>query len=199
MMDASMMYRFLRCALLLLTIPLSCAPALAADLGVDLSGHPVSDLGGPGVRFVVLIFAASDCPISNRYVPEIARLNGEFTSHGVRFWWVFPNAEDTAAKVSQHEREFAIKEDIVLDPKQTLVHLAHATITPEAAVFAVRDSELNEIYRGRIDDRYRAIGEERPQPSHHDLEAALNAALADKPIPRPAGPPVGCSVVFLQQ
>ena len=194
-----MMYRFLRCALLLLTIPLSCAPALAADLGVDLSGHPVSDLGGPGVRFVVLIFAASDCPISNRYVPEIARLNGEFTSHGVRFWWVFPNAEDTAAKVSQHEREFAIKEDIALDPKQTLVHLAHATITPEAAVFAVRDSELNEIYRGRIDDRYRAIGEERPQPSHHDLEVALIAALADKPIPRPAGPPVGCSVVFLQQ
>lgn len=171
----------------------------AQKLGIDLHDRPVGELGGPGIRFVVLIFAASDCPISNRYVPEIARLNREFARRGVRIWWVFPNAADTAGRVEQHNRDFAIKEDTVLDPQQNLVRLAHATITPEAAVFAVHGSGLNEIYRGRIDDRYLSIGQERPQPSRHDLEAAIDAALAGRAIPHPGGPPVGCSVVFLGQ
>lgn len=182
----------------MLTIALTFArTGTAQQLGTDLNGHPVSELDGPGIRFVVLIFAASDCPISNRYVPEIARLNGEFASRGVRIWWVFPNASDTAAVVAQHDRDFAIKEGALLDPDQKLVRLAHATITPEAAVFAVHGSALDEIYRGRIDDRYLAIGQERPHPSHHDLEAAIDAAVDGRAIPRPAGPPVGCSVVFL--
>jgi hypothetical protein len=55
------------------------------------------------------------------------------------------------------------------------------------------------VYRGRVDDRYLAIGREKPQPEHHDLELALTAALNGRIIPQPAGPPVGCSVVFLQK
>jgi len=31
------------------------------------------------------------------------------------------------------------------------------------------------------------------------LEAAIVAALAGKPVPQPGGPPVGCSIVFLQK
>ena len=171
----------------------------AEPYGVDLHGSPVRELAGPGTRFVVLIFAASDCPICNRYVPEVARLNHEFSSHGVRIWWVFPNPEDTASVIAQHNRDFAITEREVLDTRQTLVHLAHITITPEAAIFRVDGEGMHEIYRGRVDDRYLAIGRERPQPDHRDLEVALTAALANQPIPQPAGPPVGCSVVYLRK
>jgi hypothetical protein len=174
------------------------------EFGVDLQGHPVRELAGPGVRVVVLVFAASDCPISNRYVPEIARLSKEFAGRegagqGVRFWWVFPNAGDTAAVVAGHNREFAIHEDTVLDPRQTLVRKAQATVTPEAAVFVVEAGGLREVYHGRIDDRYISLGQERPQPGSHDLEAGIAAALAGKPVPQPLGPPVGCSIVFLPQ
>lgn len=169
----------------------------AEQYGMDLSGNQVTNLSGPGVRLVVLVFAASDCPISNRYVPEIARLSREFVPRGVRFWWVFPNPGDTAAVVAQHNRDFSIREDTVLDTRQTLVRLAQATTTPEAAVFAAEKGSFTRIYRGRIDDRYLAIGEERPQPGTHDLEAAISAALIGKPIARPVGPPVGCSIVSL--
>ncbi len=180
---------------LLLSLSTACL-ATPPRYGVGVDGKPISDLAGPGVRFVVLIFAASDCPISNRYVPEIARLNREFSPQGVRFWWVFPNATDTAEVVRQHNVEFAIHEDSLLDAFQTMVKRANVTITPEAAVFT---AGMREVYRGRIDDRYLSIGQERPQPQQHDLEAAIAAALADKPIPHPAGPPVGCSIVFLQK
>jgi hypothetical protein len=181
--------------MLLLSVAASCS-ASTARFGIDLDGKPVNDLAGPGIRVVVLLFAASDCPISNRYVPEIARLNKEFSSQGVRFWWVFPNPEDTTPIVSQHLRDFAIHEDALLDRDQALVKRANATTTPEAAVFT---ADLRELYHGRIDDRYLDIGQERPQPQDHDLETAIAAALAGKPIPPPGGPPVGCSIVFLQK
>jgi hypothetical protein len=58
---------------------------------------------------------------------------------------------------------------------------------------------LREVYRGRIDDRYLSIGQERPQPQQHDLEAAISATLADKPVPQSGGPPIGCSIVSLQK
>jgi len=178
-----------------LTLSLSCSPA-AERYGIDLSGRPIGELGGPGIRFIVLVFAATDCPISNRYVPEIARLNKEFSSQGVRFWWVFPNPSDNAHLVSQHNKDFAIHEKSLLDVSQATTQRAHATITPEAAVFT---ADMREVYRGRIDDRYLDIGRERPQAGHHDLEVAISAALAGKPVPQPGGPPVGCSIVFLQK
>jgi hypothetical protein len=193
----NLLHRFVVLALLLAP---ACTRAQSAErYGVDLHGQPVRQLAGPGTRFVVLIFAASDCPICNRYVPEIARLNHEYSSRGVRVWWVFPNPEDTASVIARHNQEFAIRERTVLDTSQTLVHLAHITITPEAAIFRVDGEGMHQVYRGRVDDRYMAIGNERPRPDHLDLELALDAALADKPIPQPVGPPVGCSVVFLQK
>ena len=135
-----------------LSLALSPSSSAATErYGVDLNGRPVSDLGGPGIHFIVLIFAATDCPISNRYVPEIARLNKEFSPQGVRFWWVFPNPSDHAHLVSKHNKEFAIRENSLLDVSQAMVHRANATVTPEAAVFT---AGMREVYHGRIDDRY---------------------------------------------
>lgn len=171
----------------------------STDFGTDLKGQPIRQLAVPGVRVVVLFFASSDCPVSNRYVPKIARLNQEFGTQGVRFWWVYPNAADTAKLVAKHNRDYSVTGESILDPNQSLVRLAHATVTPEAAVFLVDGNALQEVYHGRIDDRYISLGQERPQPQHHDLEMAIAAALAGKPVPKPGGPPVGCSIVYLQK
>jgi hypothetical protein len=190
----------LRIISLLFLTALACAALHAAEpYGLDLQGVPVRELGGPGIRVVVLVFAASDCPISNRYVPEIARLNREFKEQGVRIWWVFPNPEDNSSTVAQHNHAFAVNEPTVLDTQQYLVHLARVTVTPEAAVFNSDGETLREVYRGRIDDRYLSIGQERPQPQRRELEAAISATLAGKPVPHPAGAPVGCSIVYLQK
>jgi hypothetical protein len=190
----------LRITTLLCFVVSACALLHANEpYGLNLQGATVQELGGPGIRVVVLIFAASDCPISNRYVPEIARLNREFTRQGVRIWWVFPNPEDNSSTVAEHNHAFAITEPTVLDIRQHLVHLAHVTTTPEAAVFRSSGDVLREVYRGRIDDRYLSIGQERPQPQQHDLEAAISATLADKPVPQSGGPPIGCSIVSLQK
>jgi thiol-disulfide isomerase/thioredoxin len=166
-------------------------------LAVGLDGRPVTQLAPPGSRAVVLFFAASDCPISNRYVPEIQRLAQEYSSAGVRVWFVYPNAQDDAQVVQAHNREFGITAQTALDKAQTLTKMAGAATTPEAAVFLPQGDTLHEVYRGRIDDRYINLGTERPQPTHHDLEEAIRAVLAGKPVPKPSGPAVGCSIVKL--
>jgi hypothetical protein len=161
----------------------------------DLQGREVERLAPSGTMAVVLIFAATDCPISNRYVPEIARLDMELSSQGVAFWWVFPNPGDTVNVVRNHGRDFSITTPTLIDSRQNLVQMAHVSVTPEAAVFAVEGGNLRELYHGRIDDRYLAFGQERPQANRHDLEDVIQAALAGRPIPKPSGEPVGCSII----
>ena len=176
--------------------------ALAMGAGLtgatDLNGHPVIDLAPAGARAVVLFFAASDCPISNRYIPDLQRLAKQFEPLGVRVWFVYPNPGDDAKVVRAHDLEFAITANTALDTSQTLTRMAQVTVTPEAAVFVPQGTSLHEVYRGRIDDRYLALGNERPQAMHHDLEEAIRAVLGDKPVPQPAGPPIGCSIVTLR-
>ncbi len=179
-------------------LALAISTGLTTPFAIDVDGHPVTELAPPGARAVVLFFAASDCPISNRYVPEIQRMATQFEPLGVRVWFVYPNPGDDVKAVRAHNVEFAITANTALDTRQTLTRMAQVTITPEAAVFVPQGTRLREVYRGRIDDRYMSLGTERPQATHHDLEEAIRAVLADKPVPPPAGPPIGCSIVTRQ-
>lgn len=179
-------------------IALALFSAGIAHAAVDLSGHPIDPLAASASNVVVLFFAATDCSVCNRYVPEIQRLQTEFASNGVRFWFVYPNPSDSAAVVRSHDAQFAITTGTALDTQQTLVQRAHVTTTPEAAVFVREGSSLREVYRGRIDDRYLSFGRERPQAMHHDLEVAIRAAIAHRPAPPPGGGTVGCAIMPLQ-
>jgi len=161
----------------------------------DPEGHNISQFAPGNARVVVLMFAATDCPISRRYIPEIARLQQEFFSQGVAFWWVFPNPDDTAAVVRKHELDFSIHSQTLIDTRQELVRLTHVSVTPEAAVFAVNGAGLREVYHGRIDDRYLSFNQSRPAATHHDLEEAIKAVLTGHPVTPPDEGPVGCSIV----
>jgi hypothetical protein len=184
-------------ATVLVAAPPPASPDRHYAYGIDLSGHPVRQLANPDTQVLVLIFAATDCPISNRYIPEIARLQKEFRSQHVTFWWVFPNPEDAADLVRKHELDYSIHAATIIDANQDLVRLAHVSVTPEAAVFAVDNGQLREAYHGRIDDLYYAFGQERPSATHHDLEDAIQAVLAGRSAAPAAHGPVGCSIIPL--
>jgi hypothetical protein len=166
---------------------------------VGLDGRPIASLAPDGTRAVVLFFAATDCPIANRYVPEMERVRKEGEQDGVVVWFVYPNPGDTAEAVRGHRARFGIGGNAVLDTRHALVRMAHATVTPEAAIF-VPDGKggLREVYLGRIDDRYAGLGQERPQATHHDLEDAVQAVLAGRAVPAAQGRPVGCAIMPLE-
>jgi hypothetical protein len=170
-------------------------------LGYDLDGRPVSRLVDSGTKVGALFFLATDCPISNRYVPEMKRLQAEFASRPVAFWLVYPNAGETAEAVRSHNAAYGLETPefrTLLHPTAALAAIAAATITPEAALLVPRKAnpaKLQEVYLGRIDDRYLDIGRQRPQATRHDLEDAVTAVFSNKTVPPPGGPPVGCGII----
>lgn len=141
-------------------------------------------------KAVVFLFTATDCPISNRYAPEVQRLYEAFAPKGVRFFVVYPNPADKPADIREHAKAFGYHADVLRDPHQSLAKRAQATITPEAAVFV----EGRLVYHGRIDDRFVDFGIDRPAPTKRDLDEALSAVLAGKPVPHPVTQAVGCYI-----
>jgi thiol-disulfide isomerase/thioredoxin len=163
--------------------------------GVNIQGKLIHRLVTGEDKAVVLFFLASDCPISNRYAPEIQRLEKEFARDQITFWLVYPNATETAESVAQHEAAFGLHGPTLMHPKSWFIGESHATTTPEAAVLIPEGARAKVAYSGRIDDRYASIGKERPQASHHDLQEAVSAVLAGRPVSPAGGPPVGCGIV----
>jgi hypothetical protein len=136
----------------------------------------------------VLVFTTTDCPISNRYAPEILRIASRFDGR-VTFKLVYPVPADTEAAIAAHVKKFGYVFEWSRDPNQRLVTQTGVTVTPEVAVF---DASGNIAYRGRIDDRYIAFGRDRPQPTVRDLERSLEAMLAGKPVPVAQTRAIGC-------
>jgi thiol-disulfide isomerase/thioredoxin len=174
------------------------AQRVPSAYGYNINGQPVTSLAAPGIEVVILFFVASDCPISNRYIPEMKRLEEKFTAQHVVFWFVYPNVGETPETVRQHEAAYGIENHILLDPRHQLVALTHATVTPESAIMIpehIGTKSLRTVYHGRIDDRYLRIGQERPSATQHDLERAIGAVLRNRFVQQADGPAVGCGII----
>ena len=166
-------------------------PASSAPTVFDLAGHPVDPFDSADTKAFVLVFISTDCPISNRYAPEIRRVEGEFARSGVRFWLVYADADTSSQAIRQHVKEYHLPQQVLRDPRHTLVRLAQARVTPEGAVF-LPGRRL--VYHGRIDNRYADLGKERPEATQHDLEEVLKAILQGTPVPYSTAKAVGCYI-----
>jgi hypothetical protein len=192
-MTTSLRRRFvIACVSILALASPNVAAAREPNVRVEsLEGRAVEPLKfAPGIKALVFVFVSVDCPISNRYAPEVRRLYQAFYDKGVRFTLVYPNPAESAS-IRDHLRDFDYPFEAVRDPKHALVKHAQITVTPEVAVFQP-DGSL--AYRGRIDDRYVRLGLERPAPTQRDLAAALVAILEGKRVREPRTPAVGCYV-----
>jgi len=167
--------------------------ALFAILVQALSGAPVDAMQAPpGTTAIVFVFTSTDCPVSNRYAPELRRIADAFAPKGVVFRLVYPSSADDAKAIREHMAAYSYSSafDAVRDPTQALAKFTGATITPEAAV--VVGGRV--AYRGRIDDRFVDLGRERPAPTTRDLFDALTAITGGKPAPHATTQAVGCFI-----
>ena len=174
-----------------LAITMIGRPVSAGPLRIpDLDGRLVDPLApAPGVRATVFVFITTDCPIANRYAPEIQRLTAIFASRGVRFWLVYANPHEPPASIRTHLRQFQYAIPALRDPEHALVRFTKATVSPEAAIV---DAGGTLRYHGRIDDRWVSLGRDRSSPTHSDLAEALSATLDGHPVAQTGPPAVGC-------
>ena len=165
----------------------------AEEVFTDVAGQPHRLPGRDECRALVLIFIAHECPISNGYAPEIARLCKDFAPRGVAFRVVYAERDLALADAARHAKEFAFPCPAILDRELRLAARVGATTTPEAALLSPKGAVL---YLGRIDDIYADFGKKRAQPEHHDLRDALDAMLAGRAVAQARTPALGCQIDF---
>lgn len=161
----------------------------------DVHGPHKDPLAAVRENIAVVVFVGPSCPISNRYLPKLAKLARELEGE-VHFVLAYPDPAATDDDVSEHLRRFGVKMASFRDPQHRWVDRLGVTVTPEAVVM-VREREVwHQTYRGRIDDRARQYGAFAAEVGSDDLRDAIARAVAGDARLRTTSA-VGCYIADL--
>jgi len=141
----------------------------------------------------VVMFICNHCPFVKHVLGELGRLDADYSPGGVRF--VAINSNDVEAHPDdspEHMRALAESRGwtfpFLFDASQGVARAFRAACTPDFYVFD-RGGAL--VYRGQLDDS--RPGNDVPVTGH-DLRAALDAALAGRPVLAEQRPSLGCNI-----
>jgi hypothetical protein len=109
----------------------------------------------------------------------------------VHFLGIDPNGSESLADMAAYAKEHELAFPFVRDEGGKIARRLLFNVTPEARVF---DASGEIVYRGRIDDRYRAGGGQPGAQIKRDLADALDELLAGKPISQARTRTVGCPI-----
>lgn len=170
-----------------------------AGVIVATAGPQARDIDGrarnvfqPAGKAGVLVFVMSDCPIANGYAPEIQRICDRAGMQGAACTLVYEDVAIDAAAVRTHLSQYRYRNiTAVIDADRSLAERAKATVTPQAVVVAA-DGAVK--YRGRIDNRYAALGKPRQVVTEHDLSDAIDAVISGRPVAHLETEAFGCFI-----
>lgn len=157
----------------------------------DVHGVSRRPLQMRGKRATVLFFILQDCPIANRYAPEINRIVAAYTPKRIAFYVVYVDPALKPKEARKHAKDYGYRCPALLDPAHRLAKKIGATISPEAVVIG---PDGKRMYCGRIDDLYIDLGRQRYEATQHDLREALDAILSGRSVPNPVTKAVGCFI-----
>jgi len=157
--------------------------------GADIGGqwYPLGE--SPGCRGVAIVFLATQCPISNGYLPQLNTLAASYAKKGIEFYGVISDRAVTRAEAAKHREEYRIRFPVLFDASGELRAWLGPTHTPQAFVL---DAGLQIIYSGQVDDRYAALGRRRGSAQRRYLANALQALVTGRPIAVSRTEPIGC-------
>jgi hypothetical protein len=173
----------------LLTAAQPAPSLLRVRQSTDVGGR-VHQLGQTdGTKTIVFVFLGPECPISQRYVPELNRIASEHGSNPVEFYGVISGASITRTQAAAFTKEYRLGFPVLFDQAGHLARWLRPTHMPEAFVLKP-DGDI--LYRGRINDWYASPGKPRAVIQHHELRDGISAVLVGKTPPKIFAPPVGC-------
>jgi thiol-disulfide isomerase/thioredoxin len=194
------MSRFLLRGVLALVLALPCleAPAVEVKIGSAIGKLEFKDIRYltrtldelPKSKVYVLVFTNTTCPLVQRYLPVLNKLEKQYRDKGVQFLGVNVGPEDSIKEMAAQAVEYDVEFPFVKDQGALCATALGVKRTPEVAVL---DGGRKLLYRGRIDDQYR-LGGGRPKPTRHDLKEAIDSILAGKAVAVKETPVDGCLI-----
>jgi peroxiredoxin len=152
----------------------------------DADGKEHSLASLKGSKGTVLIFVATQCPISNAYNERMQKLAENYRAKGFNVVGINSNSTEPAAEVKSHAAEKGLTFAILKDPNNKIADRFDAQVTPEAYLL---DASGKLVYQGRIDNsRYGYV------ITSTELRDAIEATLAGKPVGKAEAKAFGCSI-----
>jgi peroxiredoxin len=166
---------------------------------VDSNGKQqhLSDYKG---KYVVLEWHNQGCPYTKKHYESgnMQRLQKEWTAKGVVWLTVISSAPGMQGFVTPTQENEYLKTmnaeptAVLMDMGGSLGHLYGAKTTPHMFII---DPTGTLIYNGAIDDHSSSDKKDIPNSKNY-ISAALQEALAGKPVTQAATVPYGCSVKY---
>jgi hypothetical protein len=200
--------KYQRICVALASVVVFLAPALQAArvgepapdfMATDTHGqtHKLSEYSG---KFIVLEWHNRECPYTRKHYASgnMQRLQKEWTVKGVIWFTVISSAPGQQGYMTANDENSYVKEvnasptAVLLDPQGELGHLYDAKTTPHMFVISPQGILL---YNGAVDDKATPEPSDIPSSKNY-VSAALEEAMAGKPVSQPTSRPYGCSVKY---
>ena len=152
----------------------------------DLQGRSVS-LAGLRGKIVMLHFWSAKCPFVLRYTERLHAVYKDY-SDKVAIFGIDSNASETPEEMKSVKAERKDPYPILLDPGNKVADEFGAITTPHVFIL---DREGRLVYEGAVDDQGWSK-DKKPKLAY--VREALDALLADKPVPHPQTKTAGCTV-----
>ena len=157
----------------------------------DPDGEMHSLADGAGAYLVM--FICNHCPFVKHVREELARIGTDYPGRGVAIYAINSNdavnyPDDAPEKMKQEAEARGYAFPYLVDESQETAKAYLAACTPDFYVF---DRHRRLVYRGQLDDS--RPSNDRPVDGH-DLRAALDAALSDRPVDGRQVPSIGCNI-----
>ncbi len=162
-------------------------PSKAEDFTLpDYNGVKHSLAEYKDAKAIVLMFIATQCPVSNGYNERMVSLNNDYKSKNIVFIGINANKQESAEEVKQHAHDHGFEFTILKDQNNVIANKLGASVTPE--IFVLTPS-LDIVYHGRIDDSRRESA-----ITSKDLRSALDEIVSGKPVTVSETKAFGCTI-----
>ena len=152
----------------------------------DYTGKPHSLSDYKDAKAIVVMFIATQCPVSNAYNSRMEKLYQDYSPKDIAFIGINSNKQESVKEVAEHAKEQGFTFTILKDPDNIIADKFDAQVTPEIYVL---NSNFEVLYHGRIDDSQR-----ENKVTSQDLRTALNEILAGKKVSVTETKAFGCTI-----
>lgn len=146
-----------------------------------------------GVKGLVIFVQGNGCPLVQKRIPELSRMNATFQSKGILFCMLNANPQDSRADISEEVTKFQIGMPVLKDEAQIVARSLGVERTAE--VYLISPLGRRIVYRGAIDDRL-SYQSAKPAATRHYLRDAIENLLAGEEIKPAATEAPGCKITF---
>jgi len=183
-----------RQAAVLLMMALLFTRALAGESPKKVSDFTLEDYNGvkhalsdfKSSKAIVLMFIATQCPVSNAYNERMEALQKDYAPKGVALIGINANKQESVQEIKNHAKEHGFTFTILKDWNNVVADKLGASVTPEIYLL---NPNFDLLYHGRIDDSRR-----ESSVASKDLRTALDLTLSGKPVQVRETKAFGCTI-----